>query len=154
MHIAPGGGTSYWLTTDRLTFKLTGAETNGQFTLVESVAVPEFGPPPHIHTRQHECFYVLEGEWEFNDNGRTFTAGPGAVVHLPKGQLHTHRAVGATPARALIVYTPAGLERFVEEAGTPVTNPAVRPAPPPMPELERIVTIAMKHGIEVPPPNA
>ena len=151
MHVAPNAGKSFWLTTDRHTFKLVGADTNGAFTLIEVIARPEFGPPPHIHHRQDECFYVLEGEFEFTYEGRTFTAGAGSVVHLAKGRVHTHRAAGNRPARALNVTTPAGVEKFIEEAGTPVTDPAAVPAPPAMPALEKIVAIAVKHGIEVPP---
>jgi len=152
MHIPANAGRSFWLTTDRHTLKLTGADTGGAFTLIETVARPEFGPPPHIHHRQDECFYVLDGAFEFSLDGKTFTAGAGSVVNLPKDHVHTHRATGTAPARALIMYTPAGLERFLEEAGTPVADPVATSAPPAMPDLERIVMIAMKHGIEVPPP--
>jgi hypothetical protein len=45
----------------------------------------------------------------------------------------------------------AGVERFIEEAGKLATDPSVRPSPPERSELERIVAIAQKHGIEVPP---
>jgi len=154
VHISPQAGKSFWLTTDRFTFKLVGADTHGAFTLVESIARPEFGPPPHIHHRQDECFCILDGTFEFSLDGRTFSAGAGSVVHLPKGHVHTHRAAGSVPAKALVFYTPAGLEHFIEEAGTPVTDAAATPAPPAMPELERIVAIASRHGIEVPPPPA
>jgi hypothetical protein len=55
-----------------------------------------------------------------------------------------------TPARALVIYTPAGLENFLYEAGTPVTDPNAVPAVPEMPVIEKIIGIAAKHGIEVP----
>ena len=152
MHLGPKDGKSYWLATDRFTFKLVAADTNGLFTLAEAVARPEFAPPHHIHHRQDECFQILDGEFEFMLDGRTFTAGEGSVVFLPKGRLHGHRAAGNRPARALVLYTPAGLERFIEEAGTPVKDPYATPAPPALPELEKIVAIAVRHGIEVPPP--
>src|SRR5205814_9696343 len=145
-------GKSFWLATDRFTFKLVDADTNGLFTLAEAVARPEFGPPPHIHHRQDECFQILDGTFEFMLDGRTFTAGSGSVVFLPKGRLHMHRAVGNGPARALVIYTPAGLERFIEHAGTAVADPAATPAPPSMPRLTKLVGIAARHGIEVPPP--
>ena len=153
MHLSPKDGKSFWLASDRHTFKLVAADTNGAFALIETVARPEFGPPPHIHHRQDECFQILEGAIEFMLDGRTFTAEAGSVVYLPTGRLHSHRATGNRPARALVLYTPAGLERFIEEAGTPVTDPAATPAPPSLPELEKIVAIAARHGIEVPPPS-
>jgi mannose-6-phosphate isomerase-like protein (cupin superfamily) len=154
MHISPHQGRSYWLATDLHTFKVVGADTEGRFTLTEVTARPEFGPPPHIHHRQDETFYVIEGTLEIVYQGKTFTAGPGSVVHLEKGRVHSHRAVGNGPARALAIYTPGGLDQFIAEAGIPATDRSAVPQPPSMPELERIVAIATKYGIEVPPPPA
>ncbi len=152
VRLAPGGGTSWWFATDLHTFKAVTETTNGAFTLSEVTARPEFVPPPHIHHREDEAFYVLEGQFEFWYDGQTFTAGAGSFVYLPKGRVHKHGATGGAPARALVLHTPAGLERFIAEAGTPATDRAARPAPPQLPELERIVAIAQKYGIEVPPP--
>jgi len=151
VHVATRQGKSYWLTTDLHTLKVTSSDSGGQFTLNEVTARPEFGPPPHIHHREDECFYVLDGTFEIGYEGKVFTAGPGSVVHLAKGKLHTHRAINGV-ARALAIYTPGGLERFIAEAGVEANDPAAVPAPPAMPDLERIVAIAQKYGIEVPPP--
>jgi hypothetical protein len=49
-----------------------------------------------------------------------------------------------------MIQSPAGVERFIEEAGKPVTDPSVRPGPPDLSELQKIVAIAQKYGIEVP----
>ena len=105
---------------------------------------------PHIHHHSDESFYILEGTFDFSLAGEPFTAGAGAFVHLPKGVVHTHRAGGGASARALVIQSPAGVERFIEEAGKPATDLSARPAPPALPELEKIVAIALKHGIEVP----
>jgi len=151
IHPAPDEGTSWWFATDLHTFKAVSATTNGAYTLTEVTARPDFVPPPHIHHREDEAFYVLEGQFEFWYNERTFTAGVGSFVYLAKGRVHKHGATGGA-ARALVLHTPAGLERFIAEAGKPATDRSVRPTPPPMAELERIVAIAQKYGIEVPPP--
>ncbi|MBI3492418.1 MAG: cupin domain-containing protein [Acidobacteria bacterium] len=147
-----GEGTSWWLMTDLHTFKAVSEDTNGAFTLTELTAAADFGPPPHIHHREDEAFYVLDGQFEFRYNDRTFTAGPGSFVYLKKGRVHMHRATGGAPARALVLHTPAGLERFIREAGKPATDRTATPGAPPMPELERIVAVAQKYDIEVPPP--
>ncbi|MDQ3911826.1 MAG: hypothetical protein M3305_08680 [Actinomycetota bacterium] len=94
----------------------------------------------------------MEGKFEFLDNDRTFTAGAGSFVYLPKGRLHMHRAAGGASARALVLVTPAGIEKFIEGAGEPATDKSSPLAPPELPEIERIVAIAQKYGIEVPPP--
>jgi quercetin dioxygenase-like cupin family protein len=147
-----GQGTSFWLLTDLFTFKVLGDDTNGAFSVAEVDAGPELGPPPHIHHHADESFYILEGTFDFSLAGQAFSAGAGSFVHLPKGVVHTHRAGGGAPAKALVIQSPAGVERFIEEAGKPATNTATRPAPPEMAEFGRIVAIAAKHGIEVPPP--
>jgi quercetin dioxygenase-like cupin family protein len=151
VHLDSGAGKSFWLLTDLYTFKVVGDDTNGAFTVMEVAAGAELGPPPHIHRYCDESFYVLDGTFDFSLAGQAFTAGAGAFVHLPKGVAHTHRAGGGAPARALVIQSPAGVERLIEEAGNPSRTPSVPPAPPEQSEFERIVAIAKKHGIEVPP---
>ncbi len=151
VYVGRGGGKSFWLLTDLHTFKIVGDDTNGAFTVAELTADPNLGPPPHIHRHCDESFHILEGTFDFSLAGQVFSAGPGSFVYLPKGVVHTHRAGGGVSARALVIQAPAGVERFIAEAGKPATDPAVRPAPPEMSEFERIVAIALKHGIEVPP---
>ena len=151
VHLGRGEGKSFWLLTDLHTFKVVGDDTNGALTVAELTAGPEIGPPPHIHRNNDESFCILEGTFDFSLAGQAFSARAGAFVFLPRGVVHTHRAGGGAPARALVIQSPAGVEKFIEEAGTPATDPAVRPAPPALSELERIVAIARKHGIEVPP---
>ena len=60
-HVERGEGRSFWLLRDRHTFKVTGDETNGAFTVAELTADAELGPPPHVHLHADESFYVLEG---------------------------------------------------------------------------------------------
>lgn len=149
-HYVPAEGSSWWFTTDLHTFKAVSETTNGAYTLTEVTARPGFVPPPHIHHREDEAFYVLEGQFEFSYNDRTFIAGAGSFVFLAKGRVHKHGATGGAPARALVLHTPAGLERFIAETGKPAVDQAMPPAPPQVTEVERIVGIARKYGIEVP----
>jgi quercetin dioxygenase-like cupin family protein len=149
-HVERGEGRSFWLLRDRHTFKITGDETNGAFTVAELTADAELGPPPHVHLHADESFYVLEGTFEFSLAGEAFSAAAGAFVHLPRGVVHTHRAGGGASARALVMQHPAGVEAFIAEAGAPSPDPSALPAAPTLEELGRIVAIAVKHGIEVP----
>src|SRR5262245_36047199 len=105
VHRNPGEGTSYWLLTDLHTFKVAGDETRGAMTVAELKAGPEIGPPPHVHHHCDESFYILEGIFDFSLAGEPFTAGVGSFVYLPKGVVHTHRAGGGKPARALVIQT-------------------------------------------------
>jgi len=151
VHRRSGEGKSFWLITDLHTFKIVGDDTNGAFTVAELIGDPELGPPPHVHRNHDESFYILEGTFDFSLAGRPFTARAGDFVHLPRGVVHSHRAAGGAAAKALVIQAPAGVERFIEEAGKPATDPSRRPAPPEPSEFGRIVAIAQKHGIDVPP---
>lgn len=152
IHLPPGAGRTYWLGLDLHVLKAVGEDTGGSFSLFEVTAAPQSGPPPHIHHREDETYYVLEGEFEFLYIDQTFTAGPGSVVYLPRGRLHMHRNALDTPSRAVVLNTPSGIEKLIEEAGEPATDLSSPPPPPDQAALERIVMIAQKYGVEVPPP--
>jgi mannose-6-phosphate isomerase-like protein (cupin superfamily) len=111
---------------------------------------PSRWPPPHIHTREDETFYVLEGELEFVVGKRNISATAGSVVFGPRGVLHSFRNVGSTLSRMAVIITPAGLEKFFEEVGELVTDPSSPPEG--SPDIERLVAVARKYGIEIPPP--
>ncbi len=71
-----------------MTFKASGEDTGGAYSLTDSVVPPGGGPPLHIHHREDEAFWVLEGELEVTVGETTFRAGAGSFVHLPKATPH------------------------------------------------------------------
>jgi quercetin dioxygenase-like cupin family protein len=97
-----------------VTFVARGEDTNGATAVLELRVPPGEGPPLHRHTREDEWIHVLEGEvlWQLQDE-RT-TTGAGAFVFVPRGVPHGFRNTGATDARMLIAFAPAGMERFFE----------------------------------------
>ena len=74
---------------DRVSFLVTGAESHGGCFIVEAVAAPGGGPPPHIHHFEDETFYVLEGNATFQAGGQTIYAKPGDCIHIPRGVAKT-----------------------------------------------------------------
>jgi quercetin dioxygenase-like cupin family protein len=140
-----GEGKSYWVVGDRYTFLATGEDTGGAYALMHALVPPHSGPPPHVHRREDETFYVLEGELTFQVDGRTIVASAGAFVTLPRGSLHAFRNTGATPAKMLILVNPSGLEKFFAEVGQEATGGSA-PAPP---DIEKLLAVAPKYGLEV-----
>ncbi|MGA8351569.1 MAG: cupin domain-containing protein, partial [Isosphaeraceae bacterium] len=69
-----GKGRSIWVVGDRYTIKCSRNDTSGAYALLEAVVPPGAGPPPHIHSREDEAFFVLEGELQFYVEGRSFMA--------------------------------------------------------------------------------
>jgi quercetin dioxygenase-like cupin family protein len=121
-HIPPGeGARSLWVMGVLVTYKIPSQKTGGAYSLFEVTTQPGAGPPQHIHHREDESFYVLEGEYEFLIGEETLRVGTGSLLYFPKGTLHAHRGVGEGVGRMLVTQTPGGLyERFFEEVGKPV----------------------------------
>lgn len=147
--VSPGGGKTVWVLDSFITFKLTGEDTNGEMTLVETVAAP--GSGPHMHGREDETFYVLEGEFEFLAGEGKVRASAGSVVHGPRGVLHAYTNVGDEAGRFLTMITPSGLERYFDEVGEPAEDETRTPGIPPE-KIEKLLAAAPKYGLEIPPP--
>ena len=147
--LSPGEGTPFWFVTDLYIQKLVSEDTDGAFTLVEVTAAPRSPQLPHMHHREDEIYYVLEGQFEFVDDDRTFTADAGSLVYLAKDRFHSHRNPGDLPAKALVLYTPAGIEKFIAEAGKPAARSFALP-PPDEADIARLLAVAPKQGFETP----
>lgn len=88
--------------------KVSATDTNGAFSMVEEVVPPGGGTPPHVHSREDEVFYVLEGECEFWTREGTVRAKAGETVHAPRNIPHCFRNVSDHPARMLtLIHRPA-----------------------------------------------
>ena len=133
---------------DAVIFKALGQNTQGQYALFEIICNPEVGPPPHIHGREDEAFYLLEGEVEFYLDDQTILATSGTFLHSPKGQKHSFKNIGTTQARMLSWVTPAGLEMFFAEVGRPVADP-LNPPVPDQAALDKLLAAAPKYGLTI-----
>ena len=100
---------------DHYTFLVTGEESGGAYFAMEALVPPGGGPPPHIHTREDETFYLLEGQLQFLLGEEIIVAGPGDFVNVPRGTVHRFRNTGSQTARMILTFTPAGIERWFEE---------------------------------------
>lgn len=98
-----------------ITIKTDGQKTGGAMALVEAVVPPGGGPPLHIHSREDELFYVLEGKFKFWHGETEMVLDAGDSTFLHRNGRHTYQNVGATPGRLLTVISPAGFEDFFRE---------------------------------------
>jgi glyoxylate utilization-related uncharacterized protein len=116
---------------------------------MEALVPPGGGPPPHIHTREEETFYLLEGQLEVLLGEETVLAGPGDFVSVRRGTVHRFRNTSAETARVILTFTPAGIEHWFEETLEPAPND-VRPGDVPDNGDEvaaRYDTAASRYGI-------
>src|SRR5436309_12955657 len=72
-------------------FLATGEDTNGKYALWEAIVPPGGGPPAHVHSREEEGFYVLEGEIAFQISGRRLVAAAGTFTNMPVGTPHSFK---------------------------------------------------------------
>ena len=140
----PGQGRSVWVVGDLYTFLATGDDTNGAYALIHALVPPGGGPPPHIHRREDEAFYILEGELSLQVDGQSISGTTGAWITLPKGTLHAFKNTGSSPAKMLILVNPSGLERYFAEVGHATQEESVTPA-----AIEKLLAVAPKYGLEV-----
>lgn len=129
---------------ETVTLKATSADTNGAYTLIEVTDEPQAGPPMHLHRREDEAFYILEGTFAFQVGDRALTATAGCFMTAPKGVPHSYKNIGTTPARMLALFIPAGIENFFEDLSKLTAAGTL--------DIDSIVAVAAKQEIEVVPP--
>jgi len=138
--------TTLWVAGGRNTFIATGEDTGGQYSLFDLFVPPDVGPPLHLHQREDEWFYVVEGNPSFQMEDHTLTGGPGTFVYGPRNELHTFRNLTNTPVRMILFYQPSGIENFFTDVGQTVTDPFTPPAFNPAELLEA----GPRYGLEFP----
>jgi quercetin dioxygenase-like cupin family protein len=126
----PGEGRTIAVVGDVYRFLAVGEDTNGKYALWEAFVPPGGGPPPHVHSREEEGFYVLEGEIIFLIGDQRLVASAGVFANMPLGIPHSFKNESGQPAKMLISVAPAGLEQMFFEVGVPVPPGATTTAPP------------------------
>jgi mannose-6-phosphate isomerase-like protein (cupin superfamily) len=118
---APSLDLSQWENGNLTTNLAEKKDTNGAFFLVEAMLAPGTEPPPHVHTREDELFYVLEGEFDVYVGKEAFKVKTEECVFLPRFRPHAF-VIRSPRLRVLALFTPAGLE----EAFRGMSSPAQR----------------------------
>jgi quercetin dioxygenase-like cupin family protein len=132
----------------------TGKETHGRYAMVELYATKEGEAPWHVHHREDEAFYIMEGEITVYVGEKVIKGRPGDFIFAPKDVPHMYTVDTPGHARILMVFSPAGFEGFVR--GTSVQAKSLVP---PLPETinidyEQVVKLAEQFGAEfVEPPT-
>ena len=139
-----GGGPTFTMLGTTMRLIATAADTKGGYTVIEQVTPHGWGPPRHIHSREDEIFFILEGTYELHvgDDRRTVSAGASAI--LPRNIPHGFRNVASTPSRLVFVIAPGGLEEYFLAVAkcSPAPNPS------------QLVELARPFGLTLLPPGA
>jgi mannose-6-phosphate isomerase-like protein (cupin superfamily) len=114
--VGPAQGDEGFLGSIGVRFLVDGSEAGDRFSLVEHPMSPRaLAAPLHLHTREDEYSFVLQGRMGALLGDDVVEAGPGDLVHKPRNQWHTFWNAGEEPCRILEIISPAGFERFFRE---------------------------------------
>ncbi len=131
----------------RMVVKVRDEDTAGAYSIHDNtIPAGSPGPRPHIHRDHEEAFYVLEGELTVRVGTRTLTAPAGSFVVVPRGVVHQPSNPGAQPTRVLLTFSPAGMDRFFEEAAE--GRMPLQAAPTDPVASEKLEAFTEKYGYE------
>jgi quercetin dioxygenase-like cupin family protein len=131
--------------------KATAADTGGQMTIVEVTEQPGAEAPLHVHHRDDEGFWIVEGEVTFEVGDETIEATPGDYVFGPRDIPHRF-TVGDQGCRMLFILVPGGIEDVIRATSEPAHSRTLPPPPgeePTAEEIDRLTAIVEEHGYEL-----
>ena len=145
--LVAGGGEHRWWLGSLATIKATSEQTGGQFALVE-IQENETEAPLHVHHREDESFWVLEGEIRFEVGGKVIEAGPGSFLFGPRGVPHRY-TVRKGPARMLFLFTPGGFENLLQATSDPAAEFRIPKEGEGMPDFDTLPEVVQRYGCEI-----
>ena len=145
----PAEGRTIAVVGDVYRFPATGDETNGKYAMWEAIVPPGGGPPPHVHSREEEGFYILEGEITFMIGEQRVVATAGMFASMPVGTPHSFKNESSKPAKMLISVAPAGLEQMFFDVGVALPEGSTTALPPTKTEIEKLLAVAPNYGVEI-----
>jgi quercetin dioxygenase-like cupin family protein len=140
-------GEGYWFLGAHLLLKVTGAQSAGGMTVVETRQPRGHGSSLHVHSHDDEVFYVLDGAINLQVGDDVHRLTQGMLGFGPRGVQHNF-IVTSEQARLLVMTTPSGLENLVRAAGEPASEAVI---PESMAPPDRAVFLAQnaERGIEI-----
>jgi quercetin dioxygenase-like cupin family protein len=146
--VPEANGEARWWFGALAVIKIKAADTGGQMTIIEVTEPPGAEAPLHVHHREDEGFWILEGEVTLTIGGTTIEARAGDYAFGPRDIPHSYK-VGDAGCRMLFICTPGGFEDLVLAMSTPAGSRTLPPLPEEEPDWGRIAAIAETHGAEL-----
>lgn len=119
---------------------LAAEDTSGALCLLVDHPPVGWSLPAHRHRNEAETIHILEGDFEIEVAGIRSHLAAGDTIHIPQGTIHSSANIGAQQGRRVVVFSPAGIERFFLEAGAPTRRSEI--------DLAAAQASAGRHGWE------
>lgn len=130
------------LAQDTAAVLVSGEQTGGRFAIIEARERHGAESPRHIHSREDEFIYILDGCLKVHCDGEAFVVRAGSLLSLPRGSEHVF-IVESLEARLLVLLSPAGLEDYL------TASEAVGPSGSESQAAERLVALAAEYGVAI-----
>jgi quercetin dioxygenase-like cupin family protein len=148
--LGPSDGKAYWFVDQLVVVKLPAASVPLSIGVTEITTPQGSGPPFHVHSREDELFYILEGTYLVTLGGRQVEAQPGTWLYGPRGLAHGY-TVQSRIGRHISMTIPSGFEQFFEAAGRAATTRSIPPEPV-LPDPASLQSLAETFGVTLLPP--
>jgi quercetin dioxygenase-like cupin family protein len=148
MTIRADEGDARWWFGALAVVKATAADTGGAMSIVEVTEPPGAEAPLHVHHREDEGFWILDGDITFEVGGTTFEARAGDFAFGPRDIPHRYK-VGDAGCRMLFLLTPGGFEGAIIETSTPARSRTLPPASEPSADIDTIQECVASYGCEL-----
>ena len=146
--VATGEGEARWWFGTLAVIKATAADTGGQFTLVEVTCPPSYRGARHVHHKEDEAFWLLEGQMDLEVGGKHMDLQAGGYAFGPRNVPHSF-TTGDAGCRVLFILTPGGFENLLMEVSEPAQARTVPPPSDKKPDFARIQKIVARYGNEI-----
>lgn len=146
-----GEGEARWWFGSLAEIKATAADTGGRMSIIEVTAPPGLEAPLHVHHRDDEGFWILEGDLTLEVGGTTIEASAGDYVFGPRDIPHRY-TVGDQGCRMLFILVPGGIEDVMRLTSEPAATRTLPPSPEQEPspeEIEGLKATIKEHGYEL-----
>src|SRR5207247_2212936 len=136
-----------WFIDNLVYIHVDGEQSGGAYSLSETWGAHGNMPPLHVHRRNDETFYVLEGDVRLFLGDREIVLAPSQAALAPRDVPHSY-TVESDRARWMVINSPAGFEQFLRAASEPAPRAALPPAARPSDPAE-LARAAADQGIEI-----
>ncbi|MBA2643931.1 MAG: quercetin 2,3-dioxygenase [Solirubrobacterales bacterium] len=143
-----GEGEARWWFACLAEIKVTAEQTGGLLSIIEITEPPNAVGPLHVHHREDESFWILDGDVTFEVGDTTIEAHAGDFAFGPRDIPHRY-TVGDAGCRMLFIMTPGGFEDLIREMSVPAQSRALPPASDEEPDWGHVDAVAKAHGCEL-----
>ncbi|HEY2225876.1 cupin domain-containing protein [Actinomycetospora sp.] len=146
----PGGSSVATWAMGALFERLVGAgETGGQLGASIVTQPPGAASPVHVHTREDEAWYLLEGAMTYRAGADLVRLVAGDFIYLPRDVPHAFRTTGPVPSRFLALTVPGDVLDIYDEVGCPASGRRLPDGGLPAAEVARWIELAPRYGLRI-----